>query len=136
MDALMGIALGKGLLNMDPPEHGQHRKMWNPAFTSPAIEAYLPMLERLIAEQVRRWPRQESVDVHREMQTLTFAAAAWALAGIAPGPELTELGTLFHGLGSHRRRDDRVLAIIAERRGASAARAATRYPEYDRPCAQ
>ena len=34
---IMGDSLGKGLLNMDDPEHARHRKMWNPAFTSACI---------------------------------------------------------------------------------------------------
>jgi cytochrome P450 len=31
---IIGEPLGKGLLNMDPPEHTRHRKLWNPAFTA------------------------------------------------------------------------------------------------------
>jgi cytochrome P450 len=34
---LIGESLGRGLLNMDDPEHARHRKMWNPAFASASM---------------------------------------------------------------------------------------------------
>ena len=39
---IIGESFGHGLLNMDEPEHGVHRRMWNPAFTGPRMESYLP----------------------------------------------------------------------------------------------
>jgi cytochrome P450 len=113
---LIGVPLGQGLLNMDSPEHTRHRKMWNPAFTGPSIEAYLPVIERVIVARTSSWPQQAEVDVYREMQQITFAAAGWALAGFQPGPQLEELGQLFYQRAVRDRRDQILLDLIAERR--------------------
>jgi retinoid hydroxylase len=113
---LIGEPLGKGLLNMDPPEHTRHRKLWNPAFTATAIEAYLPVIQRVIAERAGAWPTQEQVDVYQEAKQITFGAAALALAGFDPGARLAELGQLFYQRAGPRRRDQILLDLIAERR--------------------
>jgi retinoid hydroxylase len=115
---IIGEALGKGLLNTDPPEHTRYRKIWNPAFTSMAMEAYLPVIERVIAERTRAWPRQDVVDVLHEAREITFSAAAFALAGFEGGPQLEELRQLFYqqGQAEHAWRDRILLDLIAERR--------------------
>src|SRR5262245_29092160 len=59
---IMGESLGQGLLNMDDPQHARHRKMWNPAFTSACMEAYLPVIQKIIAERTRTWPERDEVD--------------------------------------------------------------------------
>jgi cytochrome P450 len=94
----MGDTLGKGLLNMDDPEHARHRKMWNPAFTSASMEAYLPVIQRVIAERTRTWPQRGEVDVYHEAREITFDAAAAALAGFRTGAEVDHLRDLFYTL--------------------------------------
>ena len=47
---------GKGLLNMDDPEHAVHRKMWNPAFAGSVMGAYLPVMRQVIEQRTSRWP--------------------------------------------------------------------------------
>jgi retinoid hydroxylase len=113
---IIGATLGKGLLNMDAPEHTRHRKLWNPAFAPPLIAAYLPLVERVIAERTRTWPARSEVDVYREAQQITFSAAAQALAGFAPGPELEELGPLFYARSASARRNQLLRGLIAARR--------------------
>src|SRR5262245_54822096 len=95
---LIGDTLGKGLLNMDDPEHARHRKMWNPAFTSASMEAYLPVIQRVIAERTRSWPERGEVDVYQEAREITFDAAAAALAGFRTGAEVDRLRELFYML--------------------------------------
>src|SRR5262245_55150599 len=95
---LIGDTLGKGLLNMDDPEHARHRKMWNPAFTSASMEAYLPVIQRVIAERTRSWPERGEVDVYQEAREITFDAAAAALAGFRTGAEVDRLRELFYAL--------------------------------------
>ena len=103
---IVGDMFGKGLLNMDDPEHARHRKMWNPAFSTAAMEAYLPILRRIIAERTATWPQQESVDVYAEARDITFDAAAAALAGMQTGPQVDYLRerffTLLHGFDPQR----------------------------------
>jgi cytochrome P450 len=95
---IIGDTLGVGLLNMDPPEHTRHRKLWNPAFTGAAMEAYLPIINRIIAERASGWPEQEEIDAYHEAREITFDAAAAALAGFERGPRVDELRRLFYTL--------------------------------------
>lgn len=113
---IIGNALGKGLLNMDPPEHTRHRKLWNPAFTAAAIEAYLPVMAQVIADRTSAWPDQDAIDALHEAREITFSAAAYALAGFASGPQVDELRALFYEHAPGDRRDQIVLHLIAERR--------------------
>lgn len=93
---IIGDMMGKGLLNMDDPEHARHRKMWNPAFTSACMEAYLPVIHQVIADRTRSWPDRGVVDVYHEAREITFDAAAAALAGFRRGPEVDRLRELFY----------------------------------------
>jgi retinoid hydroxylase len=95
---VIGDMFGRGLLNMDDPDHARHRKMWNPAFTTAAMEAYLPILQRIIAERSAAWPAQGEVDVYAEAREITFDAAAVALAGMRSGPQVDRLRELFYTL--------------------------------------
>ena len=88
---IIGETLGHGLLNMDDPEHAVHRRMWNPAFTAAAIEAYLPIILRIITERTKHWPTLDSVDVYKEAREITFDAAAAALAGFERGPDVDRM---------------------------------------------
>lgn len=140
---LIGESFGKGLLNMDDPEHARHRKMWNPAFTGAYMATYLPVMQRVIAARTASWLGQDSVDVYRESREITFDVAAAALAGFRTGAEVDRLRELFyillHGFDpAHETWDEAVqrmlrardeltgmlLALIAERRAA---------PEEERP---
>ncbi|HWQ12972.1 MAG TPA: cytochrome P450 [Roseiflexaceae bacterium] len=137
---IIGDMFGKGLLNMDDPEHARHRRLWNPAFTSAAMEAYLPILGRIIAERTAAWPQREWVDVYAEAREITFDAAAAALAGMPTGPQVDRLRELFYTMlhGFDERAETwqeyeqrwviaqselvrALLAVIAERRAAPAA---------------
>ena len=95
---IIGESLGKGLLNMDEPEHGVHRRMWNPAFASACMALYLPVITQVVAERTAGWAARGEVDVFEEARAITFDAAAGALAGLMPGPEVDRLRELFFAL--------------------------------------
>jgi cytochrome P450 len=95
---IIGETMGRGLLNMDDPEHARHRKMWNPAFAGAYMEAYLPVMQQVIAARTRKWVEQDQVDVHHEAREITFDIAAAALAGFEPGPAVDRLRQLFYTL--------------------------------------
>ena len=95
---VIGEIMGKGLLNMDDPEHARHRKMWNPAFTSAYMESYLPLLQDVIAEHTARWAERGEIDVYQGAREITFDVAARALAGVPHGPEVERLQQLFYTL--------------------------------------
>ena len=95
---VIGHLLGKGLLNMDPPEHTQHRKVWNPAFAHAYMERYVPLIQRVIAERTARWVEQGEIDLYREAREITFHVAAAALAGLGHDPRVERLQQLFYTL--------------------------------------
>jgi retinoid hydroxylase len=95
---VIGHLMGKGLLNMDPPEHTQHRKLWNPAFAHAYMERYAPLIQRVIAERTARWGEQGEIDLYREAREITFHVAAAALAGLGHDPRAEQLQRLFYTL--------------------------------------
>jgi cytochrome P450 len=137
---VVGETLGHGLLNMDPPEHTRHRALMNPAFTASFMEAYLPLMQRIIAERSAGWPGQGEIDLMVEAREITFDVAAAALVGMRTGPEVDWLRERFYLLlrggprGSELDWDEfvrmqlqvrdelqaKLLQLIAERRGAPA----------------
>jgi cytochrome P450 len=105
---VVGDMLGHGLLNMDPPEHTRHRALMNPAFTAAFMESYLPLMQRVIAERVSRWPAEGEVDLLAEAREITFDVAAAALVGFQTGPEVDWLRERFDALlhGANVRSED------------------------------
>ena len=94
---VVGEWAGKGLLNMDPPEHTRHRRLWNPAFTSAYMAQYLPVVERVILEHIAGWAARGEVDLFAEAREITFGVAALALAGF-DGTAIERLRGLFYAL--------------------------------------
>ena len=94
---IIGEDLGKGLLNMDDPLHAVHRKLWNPAFTQAYMAAYVPIMQRVIAERTATWPERDEIDVFEEAREITFDIAAGALAGFQ-GAKVDRLRELFYTL--------------------------------------
>lgn len=94
----IGEVMGKGLLNMDPPEHDQHRKLMNPAFTVAYMERYLPVMNRVIAERSRHWHAAGELDLFVEARKITFDIAAETLVGFRTGPLVDRLRELFYAM--------------------------------------
>jgi cytochrome P450 len=94
----IGELLGKGLLNMDPPEHDRHRKLMNPAFTIAYMSRYLPVMNRLVAERIDDWASRGEVDLFVETRKITFDVAAETLVGLRSGPEVDQLRELFFAM--------------------------------------
>lgn len=93
---VIGEFLGKGLLNMDDPPHGAHRRMMNPAFAIAYMSRYLPIMRRVIAERTSEWPERDEVDVYQEARKITFDVAAETLVGFPAGEEVDTLRRLFY----------------------------------------
>lgn len=94
----IGEMLGRGLLNMDPPEHDRHRKMMNPAFAIAYMSRYLPVMNRLIVERSHDWAERGEVDLFEETRKITFDVAAETLVGFRAGPQVDTLRELFFAL--------------------------------------
>ncbi len=88
----------QGLLNTDGPAHDRARKMMNPAFAVAYMNAYLPIMGRVVAERTRDWAARGTVDLYEETRKITFDVAAEALVGIRTGPEADRLRELFYQL--------------------------------------
>ncbi len=97
---VIGGLMGKGLINMDAPEHTWHRKLWNPAFANVYMERYLPLMQQVIAELTSRWVEQGEIDLYRQAREITFHVAAAALAGLERGPRVEHLQKLFYALSA------------------------------------
>src|SRR3989442_121237 len=95
---VIGDTLGRGLLNMDTPEHTRHRALMNPAFTSVFMDRYLPLMQRVIAERTRHWLTSDSVDLLSEAREITFDVAAAALVGFDTGVQVDWLRERFYAL--------------------------------------
>jgi cytochrome P450 len=97
----VGETFGRGLLNMDDPDHAVHRKMWNPAFAAAYMDAYLPVMQRVIEAHTSTWPSRGQFDLYSESREITFDIAAAALAGFDTGEQVDHLrrlfATLLHG---------------------------------------
>ncbi len=136
---VVGETLGHGLLNMDPPEHTRHRALMNPAFTASFMAAYLPLMQRVIAERTASWVEQGDIDLMVESREITFDVAAAALVGMRTGPQVDWLRERFYLLlrGGPDEDEDwshyiqyalsvrgelqaKLLELIAERRAAQA----------------
>jgi cytochrome P450 len=95
---VVGETLGHGLLNMDPPEHTRHRALMNPAFTTSFMAAYLPLMQRIIAERTASWIERPEVDLMVEAREITFDVAAAALVGMRTGLQVDWLRERFYTL--------------------------------------
>jgi cytochrome P450 len=95
---VLGPYFGKGLLNMDGEEWGQHRKMMNPAFTAAYMATYLPVMRRVIAARTADWTARGTVELYAEARRITFDVAAATLVGLETGPEVDRLRDLFNVL--------------------------------------
>jgi cytochrome P450 len=90
------------LLTMDDPAHAWHRRVLNPAFAARRMEAYLPLIARVIDRRLGTWASRRTVDVYQETRVITFEAAAEAFLGMRHGPELALCRAVFlHG--AHQR---------------------------------
>lgn len=99
---IIGDVMGDGLLNMDGREWERSRRMWNPAFTQAYMQAYLPLMERVIAERTVGWVARGEVDVYDEARAITFTVAATALAGMDQPDQVAHLRELFALLIPHQ----------------------------------
>ena len=92
---MIGHMMGRGLLNMDGPEHDSQRKMMNPAFATRYMDRYLPIMNRVIEARIADWGERGSVDLYDEARKITFDVAAEALVGFAAGPQVDRFRELF-----------------------------------------
>ncbi len=90
----MGLYFPNGLLLLDPPEHMQHRRVMQMAFTSEALSRHLALMSPIIEESVERLvpPTEGSTERIRIFPTikelaLTFSAKVFLGEDLGPKTE-------------------------------------------------
>jgi retinoid hydroxylase len=91
----IGEVLGKGLLNMDDPEHTRHRNVIEPALMAPYMARYLVIMQRVIKGCISNWGERGEVDLCEETHKIAFDVAAEALLGLRLGEQVDHLRKLF-----------------------------------------
>ncbi|MDP2313633.1 MAG: cytochrome P450 [Pseudomonadota bacterium] len=84
--------LTAGLFSMNTPQHGQQRRLIQPAFHKRRIEGYRDDMVALTAQMLDGWTAGETRDVLADLQRLTFTIASRTLFGIEAGEATFSLG--------------------------------------------
>ncbi len=88
----MKVFLGEGLLTSEGDYHERQRRLIQPAFHAPRIDAYA----QIMADQTRRvgggWQGGQTLDIAKEMTRLTMSIVAKTLFGAELETEAKELG--------------------------------------------
>ncbi len=126
---VLGEALGKGLANMDGPEHPRHRAMMSPAFTAECVDRYLPVTRNVIEARTRSWAARGEIDLAEEARAIAFDVAAAALLGLQMGADVDLMRDRFYALlrgfgDEHQALEGHLLELIAASRRASRERPA------------
>jgi cytochrome P450 len=95
---VFGPALGKGLINMDPPDHPRYRAVMNPAFTIAFVDEFLPTMHRIIEDRTRDWVHRGEIDLVVESREIAFDIAAAVLLGVDCGDDADFLRERFYQL--------------------------------------
>jgi len=91
-------AIGKGLINSDPPPHRFFRTLLAPVFATGFLDNYVHLAREVIAARTSHWAEAGEVDLPVETRRITFDIAAGALVGLDPGPLLDVLREEFFKL--------------------------------------
>jgi cytochrome P450 len=73
--------LRHGIFAMYGDQHRSHRRLMQPPFLKPAVASYAPIMSELIDQLIDRWRPGQSLDMYREMRTLSNWVAANILFG-------------------------------------------------------
>lgn len=86
------------ILLLDEDAHMSQRKLVLPAFHGERMRDLEEMVAEVAREQIRSWPRGESVPIHPRMQSLTLEVILAAVFGLRSGPRLDELRLALTGM--------------------------------------
>jgi cytochrome P450 len=96
LDTGAGYAIIKGLLGdaltlTDAEVHERLKRLMTPAFAARNMEAYLEIINRVIAQRLATWQTSGTVRLMREFATLTFTFGTALLLGLDFGDETHEM---------------------------------------------
>jgi cytochrome P450 len=81
----------KSVLLLDEAAHMEQRKLMLPAFHGEKMERLSDLMLEVAEREVASWPREEPVELHPRMQSLTLEIILRAVFGLDPGPRLDAL---------------------------------------------
>jgi cytochrome P450 len=76
---------------LDEAAHMEQRKLMLPAFHGERMERLTDLMQEVAEREVASWPRDEPVELHPRMQSLTLEIVLRAVFGLDPGPRLDAL---------------------------------------------
>jgi cytochrome P450 family 135 len=83
-NSMLAPVLGeRSVLVIDEDEHLQARKRLLPPFHGEAVRRYGEVVERLVAEEVARWPLGEPFALHPRMRAITLEVILEAVIGVS-----------------------------------------------------
>ena len=88
----------RGLFAMNGPRHRANRRLMQPPFSKSAVASYAATIAQLIDQIVDRWRLDETLDIYREMRTLSNWVAAHILFGNEDFAASIEIGNAIEEL--------------------------------------
>jgi cytochrome P450 len=83
-NSMLAPVLGKrSVLVIDEDEHLQARKRLLPPFHGEAVQRYGDVVERIVAEEIARWPLEEPFALHPRMRAITLEVILEAVIGVS-----------------------------------------------------
>jgi cytochrome P450 len=76
---------------LDEAAHMEQRKLMLPAFHGERMERLSDLMLEVAEREVASWPREQPVELHPRMQSLTLEIILRAVFGLDPGPRLDAL---------------------------------------------
>ena len=96
--AIIQSLVGKGLLNMDQPEHLYYRRIINPLMTARHIADQFAMIYETIQQHISAWEDGMVVDLYAELRSIAFTVIAKLLCGMENAGDIERLCDAFHRL--------------------------------------
>jgi len=92
---LLPLVGDHSVLLLDEAAHMRERKLLLPPFHGQRMERYGELMRAIARDEIARWPRGESFQLHPRMQALTLEVIIRAVLGVDEGPRLERIrGTL------------------------------------------
>jgi cytochrome P450 len=94
-NSMLAPVLGlRSVLVLDEDEHLQARKRLLPPFHGEAVRRYGDVIERIVAEEVQRWPLERPFALHPRMRAITLEVILQAVIGVTDATRLRALRDL------------------------------------------
>src|SRR4051794_8351496 len=94
LSALIPIDGDTALVVTDGDEHDRRRRLVQPAFSTRAVHAHVPMMAEEVAAALDRWTPGQELDAYRELRGVILTIVVRALFGDGLGARAEELGAL------------------------------------------